>query len=192
MRPLVVRITHPDYEVWTGSLQPHPTPLVSVREVLLETRVAGVPAPAHAASLSELAGEDLPPLQGQSITSHEVPTASLLPRDVLEVVSFYAGSRDVKLVSKLIEFTEGRFVVHWVRLPISSLEERPSLGDHYVVDGRGLRKIRMSPRKLQDYKRFLRARRAVAGRLPPTNRGERVGFAREIFAAYHAESQRDA
>jgi uncharacterized protein DUF4332/carboxypeptidase family protein len=183
-----VSIEHPSYQRWTESIAPAPTPLVMVHRIRLSTHVSGVTHPGSSTRASELAGDRLPAMQGQAVTSHEVPTSALARQDLLKATFLYADGMHVKLVSKLLDFEDGKFVVHWVKMPLADLRGTPELNDYFVVAGRGLRKVKMSARKLQQYKGFLRVRKALAGRPSPETARERQARVREFLDLLNARS----
>ena len=177
-------VTAQGLQALTHSVTPRPTESVEVLQLTMLPELAIRPRPAGATSgrLSELNGDAMPALQGTDVTSGEVPVASLRSGDLLVLTEFYANGTDAKLVSKLLEFDGTRFVVHWVRLPKADLPAGAAEGDHFLRAGTSFRKVRMTPKKLNEYKKLLQVRRSLPMRPPPSTQEERYARAAETFA----------
>jgi hypothetical protein len=184
-RDAILTIAKDSFVTHSETVSPSPTTNVVVaqftlvRAVRQRPRRSGQPA----AALSELRGDRMPPMQGQNVTSHEVPLASLQPQELVVLTEFYANGTDAKIVSKLLEFDGTRFVARWVRLRKSALPDGSSLGDHFIVRPGGFHKVKMNATKLDAYKRYLAARRRRAGQLPGQTPAERYASSAQVLAA---------
>jgi hypothetical protein len=180
-----VRVTMTKTGLQTTSLRltPRPTSLVEVLQLTMLPEVPTRPRPSGQTSgnLSELRGDVLPPPSGD-VTSGQVELASLKTGDLLVLSEFYANGQDAKLVSKLLEHDGTRLVVHWVRLPKTSLPDGATIDDHFIKTSSGFRKVTMSPKKLADYKKLLQIRRSLPPRPAATTMEERYARVAETLS----------
>jgi hypothetical protein len=169
----------------TMQLTPLPTANVDVLQFVMLPEVASLrprPSGRTAGSLSELNGDVMPAPVGANVTSGEVAITSLKSGDLLTLTEFYANGTDAKLVSKLLEYDGSRLVVHWVRLPRTDLPADAVAGDHFLRVGSGFRRLKMTPKKLADYKKLLQVRRSLPPRVPATTPEERYVHVAETLA----------
>jgi hypothetical protein len=167
-RTVALKVAKDKFQTATISVLASPTSAVRVISVTLLPEIRTRPAPADrsAGRISELHGDMLPLLQGQTVTSAEAPPSSLEASDLLLVGEFNSDATKVKLVSKL-EYDGSRFVVHWVWAPKTALPEGASAGDYLIKTSTGFRKVTMNPRKLAHYRQFLRRYRGGQIYSPP-------------------------
>jgi len=179
-----VSMTKQGLQSVTLQLTPLPTSTVDVLQFVLVPEVASRPRPSGrtAGPLSELNGDVLPAPVGGNVTSREVAVDDLKAGDLLVLSEFYANGTDAKLVSKLLEHDGSRLVVHWVRLKKTDLPADAALDDHFMRTGTGFRRVKMSAKKLADYKKLLQVRRSQPVQAPPTTPEERYRRAAESFA----------
>jgi hypothetical protein len=69
-----------------------------------------------------------------------------------------------------------------VRLPKTDLPEGAAAGDYFLRSGTGFRRVNMTTKKLNDYKKLLQVRRSLPVRPPATTMEERYRRAAESFA----------
>jgi hypothetical protein len=181
---VALSVTKQGLQSLAQSLTPRPTANVEVVQLLVLPELTTSPRPSGQTSgpLSELNGDRVPALVGTDVTSGEVPVTSLRSGDLLMLTEFYANGTDVKLVSKLLAFDGTRFVVHWVRLPKTNLPDGAAEGDYFLRSGTRFRKVKMTAKKLNDYKKLLQARRSRPVRPRGTTQEERYLRAAETFA----------
>src|SRR5262249_6520743 len=106
--------------------------------------------------------DTLPPMTGQTVTSHALDPNGIQENDILSLLSFYENGVDAKLVSKLLAFEDGKFVARWVRIPKTRLPDSSKKGDHFRIRNGKFEPILMDARKLRAYTklRSLRKRHA--------------------------------
>ena len=169
-RTTALTMTKQSFQTANISVSPMPTSTVRVVSFRLLRQIVTQPRPSGrtTGNLSELRGAKLPLLQGQAVTSGEVPMSSLEPLDLLQLTEFSKNGTKAKIVSKLLEFDGTRFVVHWGWAPKASLPDGSAVGDYLIKTGTGFRKIAMNAPKLDRYKRFLR--RCASGQIGPPER----------------------
>ena len=180
----MLRMEKPGLHTTTAYLAPLPTAIVEVIQLVMPPEIATRPRPSGLSSgrLSELDGDILPQMQGQSITSDQVPVTSLRTGDLLLLTELYANRRDAKLVSKLLEYDGSRFVVHWSWLPKADLPGSADVGDCFLRTSSGFRKIKMNPRKLNEYKKLQRMKRLGPSHPPAASLEENYHQAAETYA----------
>ena len=159
---LELRIEHPDYTTLSELL--HQVP--SVRSIHVQMfamqRSAAEPLPERA--LAQVRGDELPPIAGQPIVAREIERSELDDYDVLRLILLYANGREGKLVSRLLSYEAGQFVVRWARVPLSELPPDPVLREHFWLRGGTFRRMKLSNTKLAAYLDFLTYKRS---RVPP-------------------------
>jgi hypothetical protein len=150
-------IEHPEYDRLSERLDAVPSVrTIHVWTFVLQRRVG---APRIEPPLSQLRGERLPPMAGQRILAREIERDELGDYDVLRLILLYANGREAKLVSRLLSYEGGEFVVHWVRVPLSELPHDPVLREHYWLRAGRFTRINLSPGKLRAYDELLQDRR---------------------------------
>jgi hypothetical protein len=124
----------------------------------------GIAGPAE---FMEVRGECLPLIGDARPVERQVDRGDLMRHDILAVVERSVDDDEVKLVSKLWVWADGRFEARYAWLPAS---DSPSVqpGDCYVVGPDGLQPVEMDPSRLRTYVGLLRARRQAG---PPPEDG---------------------
>jgi hypothetical protein len=180
----ILRTEKPGLQTTTTYLAPLPTAFVEVTQLVMPPEITTRPRPSGLTSgrLSELDGDIIPQMQGQPVTSGQVPVTSLRTGDLLLLTEFYANHRDAKLVSKLIEYDGSRIVVHWSRLPKADLPAGADVGDYFLRTSTGFRKLKMNPRKLNEYKKLQRMKRLGPSQPPAASLEGKYRQTAETFA----------
>ena len=162
----LLAIAHPDFVAKTVPVRLGPADFIDIRRFRLQRRAANQPVPPPAA-LSELDGDELPPMDGRPIREDQVRQEDLQEGDLFFLQSFYE-SGDVKLASRLLRFEGDRFLVTTARIPRAALPGTPRIGDHFAVRAGVFQPKDVDPQTMWFYKLSRRMKKAFAGRPTPS------------------------
>jgi len=134
-----------------------------LNRVRLEMR-AGDPEEMPAGNrLSELEGDELPPLQGHQVDS--VRLSSLREGDLVRFRRRMVRDPDADLVSMLRGYTAGRYQIYAYRVPLDTVPSELSVGGYALVVAGALRPVEHGPLFADAYRKAIR-QRALAAPLP--------------------------
>jgi hypothetical protein len=184
LRSPVIEVAHPRFRPLRGRLRTvRSFDTLDVRTIRLTRLPIGTTAAPPPVALTQLNGDTIPAPAGQPMVPVEVGREALQNGDVLRVIHFYADGTDAKLVSKLLSYEDGRFVVRWCRVPRNALPPAAQLRDHVRVKDGAFVAFRWTPHKGDAYRRLLQIKKRFAGRPAPRTPLEREAALGERLAA---------
>lgn len=117
--------------------------------------------------MSEYDGDTLPELAEFSFSTRQMDPATLRDRDIFVLHRFYANGTDAQLVSKYLDYEDGKFYALHYRVPSARLPPGTALRSTYRYQEGKFVPIKLTPRMLRRFKALRRMRKAFRGRPRP-------------------------
>lgn len=152
--PVLVYLEAHGYVAKTVEVDAAPPKVVRGEQFRLSLRRATTPAERV---LSELNGDELPPLAGAPVRQRAQNTAPP-EHDILRVVEVLAGG-DARVISRLFDYSEGVFVVRSYRLAPADLPAGIEAGEHLRFSAGAWKVVTLTAKDIGAYRRKLRERR---------------------------------